>query len=92
MSCLLSAVTVILQEATHLINVGCGGFGWRLSLWCGPVHGLSPDGAGRSVGLHRSMNTTTVLNGSVRSFFLNSISGRFSFLADSCIITVFNCR
>lgn len=44
----------IFQPVTNLINVGSGGFRWRLALWRGPVRGLNPDGAGWPVGLHRS--------------------------------------
>lgn len=50
-----AAVTDILYGATHLINVASGGFGWRLALWRRPIDGLSPDGAGWTVGLHGSI-------------------------------------
>lgn len=58
---------------THLINVGCGGFGWRLALWCRPVHGLSPDGAGWPVGLHRSISTVEVLRGPICIYYIQVI-------------------
>lgn len=72
-SYLIDAVTEILERATHLINVGCGGFGWGLALWCGPVHGLSPDGAGWPVGLHRSISTAEVLRGPICIYYIQVI-------------------
>ena len=68
-ACLIDAVKDTLRRVTHLINVGSRWFGWRLALWCGPIHGLSSDGARWPVGLHRSINTTEVLKGPVCSFF-----------------------
>lgn len=55
LSYLTAAVTEALWGVTHLINVGCHGFGWGPALWCGPVCGLSPDGADWPVGLHRAI-------------------------------------
>lgn len=51
-----ASVEQVLQPVTNLINVDSGGFRWRLALWCGPVRGLNPDGAGWPVGLHRSIS------------------------------------
>lgn len=66
----------MLQPATNLINVGSGGFGWRLALWCGPVRGLNPDGAGWPAGLHgptsraeKPRDSLFRPNNTTRSFF-----------------------
>lgn len=56
---------------TNLINVGSRGFWRRLALWCGPVCGLNPDGAGWPVGLYRSISTA---DKSIRQFASMSIS------------------
>ena len=68
----MGAVTDGLWRATHFINAGSTGLGWRLALRCGSVHGLSPGGAGRPGALHRSGRTAEEVKGSENKVILKT--------------------